>query len=438
MNFTEMYNAKKCSPEAAVSLIKSGDRVFTGGSPIVLYQALYENRENIKDVKMYAQFGMMGKSGDYILSPEMVGHVSFACTTLALSSATNPWPKENLDQLPLSFSLMERLIETMIKPDAVLLSGGPMDDEGYINMGTSHGCTRTPVDLGAKVIVQVNEELLCVPTDYYRVHISEVDALVEAVNPKEGGPGGGGRQYGEKEEHIAAHIIERIRDGSTIQLGAGGVPNAVGAYLKDHKNLGIHAETIVESLITLMQSGVVNNSQKPLMRGVSVAGFFGGSPRTFDYIQHNPAFMLKKLSWVNDPMVVCQIPNMVSVNSCLAADLRGQVCSESLAMGNTGGVGGQLDFVEGARKAPGGQTFLAMHSSVTTRSGEKVSKITLTLPMGSVVTTPASDVMFIATEYGVAELQNRSARERARNLIAIADPEFRDSLTFEAKKCGLL
>jgi len=174
------------------------------------------------------------------------------------------------------------------------------------------------------------------------------------------------------------------------------------------------------------------------MRGVSVAGFFGGSPRTFDYIQHNPAFMLKKLSWVNDPMVVCQIPNMVSVNSCLAADLRGQVCSESLAMGNTGGVGGQLDFVEGARKAPGGQTFLAMHSSVTTRSGEKVSKITLTLPMGSVVTTPASDVMFIATEYGVAELQNRSARERARNLIAIADPEFRDSLTFEAKKCGLL
>jgi 4-hydroxybutyrate CoA-transferase len=148
--------------------------------------------------------------------------------------------------------------------------------------------------------------------------------------------------------------------------------------------------------------------------------------------------ILKKLSWVNSPAVISQIPNMISMNSCLGVDLRGQVCSESLSMGNTGGIGGQLDFVEGARKAPSGQSYLAMHSAVTTRSGERLSKITLTLPSGSVVTTPAADVMNVVTEFGVAELWGKSVKERAQNLIRIAHPEFRETLTYDAKKHGLM
>ena len=439
MNYKEMYNSKMCSPEAAVSVIKSGDRVFTGGNPGLLLQAFFENKNNYQNVELYSQFGMMGPLGEMLFAPDMQGKISFACTTLALSSVMNTWPQENLDQISLSFSGMERLIETRIKPDVVLLSGCTMDDEGYINLGCNHGCTRTAIDMGAKVLLQIKDEMYNATTDYYHVHISEVDAIVKDNKPPEGPPGGASpRAVDEKDAQLASHVVERIPNGATIQLGAGGASNAIGTFLKDHRDLGVHAETIMESQIQLMEDGVINNSRKPVLRGKTVVGFITGGVRIQKHLHNNPDVILKKLSWVNDPMVISQIPNLVSVNSCLAVDLRGQVCAESLAMGNTGGIGGQLDFVEGARKSAGGQSYLIMHASVTTRSGEKVSKITLSLPAGSVVTTPASEVMNIATDYGVAELWHKSAKERAENLIRVADPEFRDSLRFEAKKAGLL
>jgi 4-hydroxybutyrate CoA-transferase len=427
-----MYNAKKRSPEEALSIIKNGDRVFTGGNPVILHQALFDMREQLSNVTVYSQFGLQGLSGKLALDPEMVGHVNFVCTCLATSSVRNPWPTENFDQIPMNFSEVDRMVER-IKPEAVFLCGSPMDDEGFINLGSNHGCGRVAVDVGAKVIVQVDENMLSVNTDYYKVHISEVDMLCEIPNPKEGG-GMEPRPLAEIDQQIAGFITERVLDGSTIQLGAGSVTNAMGYFLKDHKNLGIHAETILGSLVPLIESGVVNNSQKPLLRGVSVAGFAGFVPLYHD----NPEVMFRKLSWVNHPDTVSQIPNMVSVNSCLGVDLRGQVCAESINFSNFGGIGGQLDFVEGARRAPHGQSFLAMHSSVTTRAGEHLSKITLTLPLGSVVTTPASDAMNIVTEYGVAEIWCKSAKQRALNLINIAHPEFRDQLAFDAKKYGMI
>ena len=434
MNYQELYQSKIRSPEEAVSFIKSGCRVYTGGNPGVLYQALYENRENLRNVEIYAQFGMMGKSGEFMLGPDMADHITFATTVTGFRNAGMPG---NVDQISLSFSGMERLIEVRVKPDVVLLSGCPMDADGYINLGFNHGCTRIAVDLGAKTVVQIKKDMCVANTDYYRVHISEVDALVEADNPPEA-PFRIDRAFGEEEDKIAAYVVERVANGATLQLGAGGVSGATGAYFKDHKNLGLHAETLVDTLIPLMESGVINNSRKPVLPGVSVAGFITAGDDALRYLDNNPAVMLKKLAWVNDPQVIRQIPNMVSINACLATDLRGQVCAESLAMGNTGGIGGQLDFVEGARMSPGGQSFLVMHASATPKNGEKISKITFALPTGSVVTTPASDVMNIVTEYGVAELYRKSARERARNLIRIADPEFRDSLTFEARKAGLI
>ena len=434
MNINELYNAKKRSPEEAISLVRSGDNIYSGGNPTHLFQALYNIRDRLRDVKVFSQFSA---GANFLLAPEMVGHVSFACTTLSLVSVTNPWPKENFDQISLSFSDLDRMIEDVIKPDIVLLCGHPMDENGFINLGSNHGCSRAAVDAGAKVLVQIDENVVYANTDYYRVHISEVDALCEAENPKGDGTAIV-RTIGELDQQIASHIVNRIPDGATIQLGAGGVSNAMGAFLKDHKNLGVHAETIMESLVQLMELGVINNSRKPLLPGLSVAGFVTGGDHVHRYFHHNMQIILKKLSWVNDPMIISQIPNMVSMNSCLGVDLRGQVCSESISMSNTGGIGGQLDFVEGARKAPGGQSYLAMHSSVTTRNGENISKITLSLAPGSVVTTPADDVMNVVTEYGVAELWCKSARERAKNLISIAHPEFRDKLTFDAKKYGLL
>jgi 4-hydroxybutyrate CoA-transferase len=311
-----------------------------------------------------------------------------------------------------------------------------MDDEGYINLGSSHGCTRAAVDAGAKALVQIDSNTLSVNTDYYRIHISEVEAICEVDNPiNEGFPA---RPLDDRDKLIATHIAERIANGSTIQLGAGGVSNAMGNYLTEHKDLGVHAETLMESLFPLMENGVINNKYKPLLRGITVAGFIGGNSRVQNYLHNNPSVLFKKLAWVNHPDVISQIPNMVSINACLAADLRGQVCSESLGMGNTGGLGGQLDFVEGARRAPSGQSFLAMHSSVVTRNGDNVSKITMGLPAGSVATSPANDVMNIVTEYGVAEIWCKSAKDRARSMIRIAHPDFRDELTFNAKKYGLI
>ncbi|MCL1805020.1 MAG: hypothetical protein FWG28_03315 [Clostridiales bacterium] len=436
MNFQDMYNAKKRSPEEAVSLIKNGDKVFTGGSPNALLKAMFDLKDTYQNVRLYSQFGMLGASGDAMYQPEMTGHMSFTCTTLPLSSVMNSWPNANLDQISLSFSDLERLIEVVLKPDVVLMSGCPMDDEGFISLGSNHGCNRAAVDVGAKVLIQIDSNMYNATTDYYRVHISEVEALCEFDNPIPAGMPA--RPLDERDKLIATFIAERVANGSTIQLGAGGVSNAMGNYLTEHKDLGIHAETLMSSLYQLIESGVVNNSKKPLMRGISVAGFNAGGTELMKLSHNNPKIMFKKLAWVNHPDVVSQIPNMVSINACLAADLRGQVCSESLGMGNTGGIGGQLDFVEGARRAPSGQSFLAMHSSVVTRKGDNLSKITMGLPSGSVATSPANDVMNIVTEYGVAEIWCKSAKERAKSMIRIAHPDFRDELTFNAKKHGLL
>ncbi|MCL1848623.1 MAG: hypothetical protein FWF83_02985 [Clostridiales bacterium] len=436
MNIHELYESKKSSPDEMIKAVKSGDVIMTGGNPVLLHKALYDHRENFRDVKMYAQFNLNGTSKDYIHSPEMMDRVSFTCTTLALHSITNIWPTDNFDQISLSFSGMERLIEK-IRPNIVLLSAYPMDEDGYLNLGCNHGCTRVAIDNGARVFAQINENMYDAYTDYYRVHISEVEGLFESVNPKEN-PVPMNRDIGEIDKQLAAHIVERIPNGATIQLGAGGASNAVGAFLKGHRDLGVHAETIMDSMMDLIDTGVINNSKKPIFPGKSVIGFISGTPAMMSYVHNNKDVILKRLSWVNDPHVIGQLPNVVSMNAVLAADLRGQVCSESLALGNTGGIGGQLDFTEGARRSPGGQSFLVMHSSVTTRDGEKVSKITLSLPRGSVVTNPASEVMNIVTEYGVAEMWRKSAKERAQNLIRIADPEFRETLTFEAKKAGLI
>jgi 4-hydroxybutyrate CoA-transferase len=237
---------------------------------------------------------------------------------------------------------------------------------------------------------------------------------------------------------MGGYVAERIPNGATIQLGAGAAPDMVGRFLENHRDLGVHTEMFVEAMAHLMKKGVINNSQKTLLRGVSVASFLGGGPVTREFAHKNRDILLKKISWVNDPAVISQIQDIISVNSCLGVDLRGQVCSESIGLSSSGGIGGQLDFVRGARRAKGGKSFIVMRSVLEKKDGTRLPKITLTLPKGSVVSTPRSDVMYVATEYGVAELQYRSVKERAHALISISHPDFREELTFEAKKHGLI
>lgn len=432
LSIFKMYHAKKRTPQEAVSIIKSGDVVFTGGDPSVLYKALADTAERYENVRMYSMFGLSSPSAEYLIN--MRGHISLASSIFGREQAKR-WPDDSISQIPGHFSELESFIE-QLKPDVVLFRGCPMDDNGYIYLGNNHGVTRAAIDVGAKAIVQVDKSLPYVYTDYYRVHISEVEALCEYQNPeKKRKPE---RPITEKEENIAAYIAERIPNGATIQLGVGGVPNAVGMLLGEHKDLGIHTEVFTDSMTYLMKKGVVNNSKKTLLPGVSIAGFLIGNAETEQFSHKNRNIMLKKLAWVNCPETISQIHNMISINSCLGVDLYGQICSESIGMSNTGGIGGQLNFVEGASKSPGGKSFLAMHAAVEKQNGEKISKITLHLPRGSVVTTPRADVEYIVTEYGIANLRGKSIKERAQSLINIADPDFRDQLTFDAKRSGLL
>jgi len=435
LKFIEMYNFKKCNPQEAVSIIKSRDTVFTSGEPAVLYKAILDTKDNFEDVRMYALFGLKGKSAEYIHNPEMLGHISFASSMIGAEESKR-WSIENIDHMFAHFSEMEDLVRRRIKPAVVLARTCPMDDDGFFYLGDSPGCSRAAVDCNAKVVVQVDRNMPYVYTDYHRVHISEIDVLCEAENPEEYVKPA--QPITAKEEKIAAFIAERIPNGATLQLGVGKVPDAVGVFLDNHKDLGVHTEAFTESMAYLMKKGAINNSKKTFLPGVSVAAFIDAGPETRKFVHKNRNILLKKLAWINSPMTVSKIHDMMSINSCLGVDLRGQVCSESIGYSFTGGPGGQLDFIEGARKSPGGKSFIVMHAAVEKKDGEKISKITLTLPAGSVVTTPRTDVMYVVTEYGVADLKYKSIKEQAQSLINIADPDFRDQLTFEARKYGLL
>lgn len=266
------------------------------------------------------------------------------------------------------------------------------------------------------------------------LHVDELTALIEKDVPM---PVEQNRPPTEKDKTVAGYIVERVQDGACLQIGAGGIPTAVGIYLKEKKHLGIHTEMFAETMVDLIQCGAVDNSQKKLIPGKSVFVFSGLTEKHRWMFKNHPELMeTRSFEWINNPYVIGQNDNVVSINACLAVDLTGQVCSESIGTRQYTGVGGQLDFVRGAQMSKGGQSFITMFSTYTDKEGKIRSKIDLTLPLGAAVSTPRTDVQYIVTEYGVADLQGQTIESRAKRLIAIAHPDFRDELTFKAKKAG--
>ena len=230
-------------------------------------------------------------------------------------------------------------------------------------------------------------------------------------------------------------IAEQIPDGACIQLGIGAIPDATGMALKAKHDLGIHTEMFTDSMVELIECGAVNNSKKQIHRGKSVTTFAYGSKRIYDYIDDNPAIEILPVNYVNDPNVICKNDNMISINAALEVDFFGQVCAESVGTKHMSGSGGQIDYVRGACQSKGGKSFIAFTS---TAKGGTISKIKSILTPGAICTTSKNDVDCIVTEYGIAHLRGRSLGERTKQLIAIAHPDFRDELTFEAKKRGIL
>ncbi len=335
------------------------------------------------------------------------------------------------DVMPCYYRDIPGLFEQYIDIDYFVAAVSPMDKHGYFSMSTVGSASVGMMRKAKHILVEVNKNLpraLNAPM----VHISQVEGVCEntiplAVLPK--------AELDEVSRTIGGLIAERIPDGATLQLGIGAVPDAVGLALKDKHDLGIHTEMFTDSMVELIECGAVNNSKKPIHTGKTVATFAFGSQRIYDLINDNPAFELLPVDYVNNPEVIARHPNFVSINAALEVDFYGQVCAESIGTKHVSGSGGQVDYVRGAIQSPGGMSFIAFPS---TAKGGTVSKIQPTLTPGAIVTTSKNDVDCIVTEYGIAKLRGRPLSERVKALIAIAHPDFRDELTFAAKKQNIM
>ena len=315
--------------------------------------------------------------------------------------------------------------------DAYCVAVSPMDKHGYFSLGLISSCCEALFDRSKHIFVEVNENMPRAVSSM-QLHVSQVDAIIENNIPLPELPKSA---IDETSLIIGNLIAEQIPDGACIQLGIGAIPDTTGKMLKRKHDLGIHTEMFVDSMVELIECGAVNNSKKQIHRGKSVFTLAYGSKRIYDYIDDNPAVELLPVNYVNDPNVICKNDNMISVNAALEVDLWGQVCAESIGTKHMSGSGGQVDYVRGACKSKGGKSFIAFSS--TAKNGT-ISKIRPTLTPGAVCTTGKNDVDCIVTEYGIAKLRGRSLGERAKQLIEIAHPDFRDELRFEAKKRGMM
>ena len=335
------------------------------------------------------------------------------------------------DFIPNYYRDIPGLIRRYYDYDAVCASVSPMDEHGYFSLGCVSSYSEAMLEKSKRIFIEVND---CQPRAVcgLQIHVSQVDGIIENNMPLPVLPAA---NIDETSKTIGGYIAELIPDGACIQLGIGAIPDATGMALKQKHDLGIHTEMFTDSMVELIECGAVNNSKKQIHRGQTVTTFAYGSQRIYDYIDDNPAIMILPVDYVNDPNVICKNDNMISINAAVEVDLWGQVCAESVGTKHLSGTGGQVDYVRGACQSRGGKSFIAFES---TAKGGTISKIKSCLTEGAVVTTSKNDVDYIVTEYGIAHLRGQSLASRAKQLIAIAHPNFRDELTFAARKRGIL
>ena len=425
MNVQELYKSKCVSAEEAVKHIKSGDRVVVGhacGEPSALVDAMVANKEQYENVELVHMVAM-GKA-EYCL-PENEKH--FHHNAIFVGGTTRKAVEEGrADFTPVFFHEVPKLWKTTLPVDVALIQVSSMDEHGYFSFGVSSDYTKPAAEAAKIVIAQVNKEMPRTLGDNF-IHVSDIDYLVECDRPIiELQP----PKIGDIEREIGRYCASLIEDGDTLQLGIGAIPDAVLAFLGEKKDLGIHSEMFSDGILKLIEDGVVTGKAKSFMPGKLVVTFLMGTKKLYDWVNDNPAVYMAPVDFVNHPMVVCKNDNIISINSCVAVDLMGQVASESIGLKQISGVGGQVDFVRGAGMAKNGKAIMAMPSTVK----GKASKIVALLDEGAAVTTSRNDVDYVVTEYGIAHLKGETLRERARQLINIAHPDFRDELKAEFEK----
>lgn len=429
MSWQEQYKSRLCTAEEAVRHIEDGSAVVLAhcvGEPHVLVEAMVANAEQYKNVEVKHMVSL--GNGGYA-APGMEKH--FRANPLFVSANTrNAIVEGRADFTPAFFHEIPLLLrEGKIKCDVVMAQVTPPDEDGYCSLGTSVDYTYQAIKSAKIVIVQVNDQF---PRTYgEKVHVSEFDYIVEASTPVyESKP----TQIGALEEAIGANCVSLIEDGSTLQLGIGGIPDAVIQLLGDRKNLGIHSEMISDGTLALYEKGIINGKYKNFDQGKMVVTFLMGSRKLYDFAHNNPEIEVRPVDYVNHPAVIMKQNKMVCVNSAIQVDLMGQVASESIGLKQFSGVGGQVDFIRGASMAEDGKSIIAMASYTQKKDGTIISKIVPFLDHGAAVTTSRNDIDYVVTECGIAALKGKPLRERAKSLISISHESARDELQAEFEK----
>ncbi len=321
-------------------------------------------------------------------------------------------------------------------PDVAFFEVSPPDEEGYMCYGGTGVAFHCYLKESAKkIILQINKNAPYLYGEQNLIHYSEADAIVRGDSPIPTLPN---LPVDETLQKMSEFLLEQIPDGACLQLGIGGVANAVGFGLKNKNDLGSHTEMVTDSIKELMQLGVINNSQKNFMPGKTVAAFAQGSEDLYRFIDHNPDYYFMPFPVVNNPVNIAKNDNMISINTAMSVDLLGQVCADNLGGSQYSSTGGQVDFVRGAQMSKGGKSFIAVTSTVDSKKNGRQSRIVPQLPLGSVVTTPRSDVQYIVTEYGCVNLKLLTTKDRVRAMISLAHPDFRPQLTEKAKESGMI
>ena len=432
-----MYQEKLVSAEKAASVIKSGDWVdygWTTATPIAVDKEIAKRLPELTDVNF--------RGGILMWVPEI-----FKIENPAEHMTWNSWHMSGIERkaiaqgfcyyAPLRYSELPRYYrESQNKPDVAVFQVSPMDEHGFFNFGPNASHMAAVCETSKVVIVEVNENMpVCFGGTEEGVHISHVDMIVEGDNPAIAEMGGAAAAS-DVDEAVAKLILEEIPDGACLQLGIGGMPNAVGALIakSDLKDLGVHTEMYVDAFVDIANAGKITGARKNIDKGRQVYAFGAGTKKLYDYLNKNPECMSAPVDYTNDVRTIASLDNFMSINNAVDLDLFGQVNAESAGIKHISGAGRQLDFVLGAYLSKGGKSFICCSSTFKKKDGTLESRIVPTLAPGSIVTDTRANIHYLVTEYGKVNLKGLSTWQKTEAIISVAHPQFRDQLIAEAEK----
>lgn len=429
MNWDTQYRAKVTDADTALNSIQSGDRIYVGGGagvPRELMANLTNHAERLRGVEI--THILTFDEAPYV-RPEFAD--AFRVNALFIGQNVRAAVQQGrADFTPVFLSEIPSLFRNGALPlDAALISVGPPDEHGFCSFGVEVGATKPAAEEARIIIAEVNQQMPRTLGDSF-IHVNRLTHIVEVDYHLPEVPQGGSSEL---HLRVGQHIAELIPDGATLQMGIGSIPDAVLQNLGGHRDLGIHTELFSDGVIDMVDRGVITCSRKTFHPGKIVAGFLFGSARLYEFVHNNPMIDMHPTDYVNDPFNIAQNDKMVAINSALQVDLTGQVCADSIGARLYSGAGGQVDFIRGAARSKGGLPIVAF---LSTAKGEALSRIVPTLYEGSGVVTTRNDVHYVATEFGVASLHGKTVRERAKALIDIAHPNFREDLARSAHELG--